>query len=370
LSWTLNWLLGFHRLGHEVYLVEKSGSWRNGCFDVSAGVMSDDCSFGVAAVQQLLERHDLRDRFCFVNWAGTYHGLPRGQMQELFRSADLFVDISGGVVHPVEETWLSEAAGARLRVCVDGEPGYTQMKMETTAAKGLTLAEYDHYYTVGGNLSTDKSTAPTAGKQWRATFDPVNPDLLRILPPPPDAPFTTVMAWQSHKPVVYGGNTYGQKDVEFAKFIGLPRLTSAAMEIAVAGQNVPRERLRALNWRVRDSHTATSTYDRFVEYIQASRGEFTVCKNVFVATNTGWFSDRSAVYLASGRPVVMQETGFSDWLPCGLGLFAVKTADEAAQAIDVIQCDFDRQSRAAREIACEYLSAPKVVAKILRDVGL
>jgi len=370
LSWMLNWVLGFRGLGHDVWLVEKSGSWRNGCYDVRSGTMGDDCTYGFSAVEDLMARHGMRNRFCFVNWEGKYFGLSRERTRELFESADLFVDLSGTVVHPVDETWRREAVDATLCVCVDGEPGYTQMRMEKLAAQGLPLAEYDRYYTVGGNIGTARCAAPTAGKQWRPTFDPVVPELFPLLPPPSDAPYTTVMAWQSHKPIVFGGQTYGQKDVEFVKFEHLPRLTSAPLEIAVAGTNVPREQLRELGWTVRDSHAVTATYDGFVDYIRASRGEFTVCKNVFVATNTGWFSDRSAAYLASGRPVVMQETGFSNHLPCGRGLFAVRTAEEARAAIEVIEGDFVRHSRAAREIAVEYLSASRVVGRMLGELGL
>jgi hypothetical protein len=370
LSWTLNWLLGFHRLGHDVHLVEKSGSWRNGCFDLPKGIMSDDCSFGIETVKALLARHGLEDRFCFVNWNGDFYCRTGEEMREVFRSADLFVDLAGSLAHPVHESWIGEAAETGVRVCVDGEPGYAQMKLELNIAAGLQVPQYDYYYTVGGNVGTARSTAPTVGKQWRGTFDPVNVDLFPMVPAPTDAPFTTVMAWQSHRPVEYKGRTYGQKDVEFVKFIDLPQRTSTELEIAVGGNNVPRERLRDVGWRVRDSHAVTATYDAFGDYIRASRGEFAVCKNVFVATNTAWFSDRSAAYLASGRPVVMQETGFSDYLPCGRGLFAVKTAEEAAAAIDAIQSKYEEQSQAAREIAATHLSATTVVGKILADIGI
>ena len=370
LSWTLQWLVGLHRLGHEVHLVEKCGSFPNACYDIWRNVMSDDPSCGIAAMRSLMSRLGLKESITFVDASGRHHGLSAREIKELFAASDLYLDISGGFFLPLEDTWDALAATAGTRVCVDGEPGYTQMKMTKRLAEGGALPGYDHYFTVGTNVGSDSCGVPLAGKHWRATFDPVNLDLFDASPPPVGAPFTTVMAWQSHAPLEFDGRVYGQKDVEFARFMELPRMTQAPLEIAVGGKKVPLEELRSSHWRVRDSHQVTSTFDSFVKYIAESRGEFTVCKNVFVATTSGWFSDRSAAYLASGRPVVMQDTGFSKHLPCGAGLFAVNTAEEAAAAIQEIQGDWMRQSRMAREIAAGHLSAPVVLRKLLGEIGL
>jgi hypothetical protein len=178
------------------------------------------------------------------------------------------------------------------------------------------------------------------------------------------------MSWQAHEPIEFAGTTYGQKDVEFVKFMDLPRRTLAPVEIAVAGKHVPVEQLAGSGWRLRNAHAVTLSFDSWKNYIQASKGEFSVCKNVFVATNSGWFSDRSAVYLASGRPVVMQDTGFSTHLPCGRGLFAVHTVEEAAAAIDEINSDYEQHAKWARVIASEYLDTPKVLRRFLRELGL
>ena len=138
----------------------------------------------------------------------------------------------------------------------------------------------------------------------------------------------------------------------------------------MAGKDVPERRLREAGWTVRNAHAVTTSFDRFWDYIRRSRGEFSVCKHVFVATHSGWFSDRSAAYLASGRPVVMQDTGFSQHLPIGRGLFAVNTVEEAAAAIDEIEGDYDAHSRAAREIAEEHLEATKVLGRMLNELGV
>jgi hypothetical protein len=362
LSWTLQWLLGFRRLGHDVYLVERSG-YPNSCFDPAREVMSDDCSHGTAAVDTFLGRYDLGDRWCFVDAGGRYHGLSQGRVRELFASAELFVDLG------THGAWLPEADDVGCRVLIDGEPGARQMKMEKRSAAGEPLPVYDFYYSNGANVGTGRSSAPTAGKPWRPIYNPVLPELFKRRPVPADAPFTTVMNWKPHKPVTFRGAVYGQKDVEFARFLDLPRRTAVPLEVAVAGK-VPCEQLRAAGWRVRNALGVTLSFDAYRDYIHASRGEFSVCKNVYVTTGSGWFSDRSAAYLAAGRPVVLQETGFSDRLPCGRGLFAVRTVEEAAAAIDTVCGDYERHSRWASEIAQEYLSAPRVLKRFLEDIGV
>lgn len=362
LSWALQWLVGFQRLGHDVYFVEKAG-FSDSCFDPQKNVMSNDCAFGVATIGRLLSRFGLKDKFCYVDYSGRYYGMSRRQIEAVFRSADLFVDMG------THGAWLSEASRTQVRILVDGEPGYHQIKMEKALAAGQPIPQYDFYYTNGANIGTERSIAPTAGKPWGHVTNLVVTDMFTCVSVEPDAPFTTVMNWQSHEAIEHKDTTYGQKDMEFDKFTELPSLTRCPIEIAVAGKRIPKDSLEKLGWRIRDAHVVTKSIGTYTDYIAASRGEFSVCKNVFVAMNTGWFSDRSAAYLASGRPVVLQETGFGEHLPTGLGLFAVRTSEQAAAAIETIISDYDRHSQAAREIAREFLDSEKVLAGLLREIG-
>jgi len=359
LSWVLQWLVGFQRLGHDVYFVEKA-CWPNACYDPSSDTMGDDCSYGVTMLASLLCRFGLNDRWCFVDAASNYHGIGRQRIEETLASADLFVDMG------THGSWLPEAADTRVKVFADGDPGYTQMR---AISQEEDLGAYDHFYTVGRNVGTDRSTVPTMGKAWRPMFDPVVVDLFPLRPVLAQAPFTTIMAWQSYGAIEYEGHVYGAKDREFMRFIDLPRLTSMPMEVALSGDRVPVERLQAAGWRVENPLAMTATWDRFRDYLAESRGEFTVCKNFYVATNSGFFSDRSAAYLASGRPVVMQDTGLNGHLPCGRGLFAVRSVEEAADAIAQIAGDYDQHSRWAREIAREHLDASAVLRSFLGELG-
>jgi len=360
LSWALQWLVGFQRLGHDVYFVEKSG-WPRSCYDPAHDVMSDDCSYGIETLVSHLKPFGLQDRWCYVDAAGVYHGLSRDRINEVFGSADLFVDMG------THGTWLPEAARSGRRVLIDGDPGYTQMR---AFKHEEDLGEYDHYYSVGRNVGTDVCTVPTLGLTWRPIFDPVVVDLFPPRPVSDRAPFSTVMGWQSYSPVEYLGTTYGAKDQEFEKFIDLPRLTGATLELAVGGEGVPATRLRRAGWRLRNPLKVTRSAESFRAFIARSRGEFSVNKNFYVATNSGFFSERSAAYLASGRPVVMQDTGFSRHLPCGQGLFAVRTVEEAAAAIDTVTADYARQSAWAREIAREHLDAGVVLRDLLTELGV
>jgi hypothetical protein len=364
MSWVLQWLVGLKRLGHDVYFVEKA-CWPNACFDPATGTMGDDCAQGTSALHALLSEFDLERHWCFVDAHDTYHGLSRCAVQGLFQTADVYVDLG-----LAQGEWQQESAAAALRVVVDSDPCYTQSLWEHCLIEAQPLPEYDLYFSVGRNVGTAQSAAPTAGKTWRHVFNPVNVDLFPVEPSDGAAPFTTIMSWQSSQPIRFNGTTYGQKDVEFRKFIGLPRLVSTPLEIAVSGARVPTEELQEAGWRVRASVGLTLSFAGFKDYIARSAGEFSVCKNVYVASQTGWFSDRGAAYLASGRPVVMQDTGFSSHLPCGRGLFAVSSPEEAAAALQEIAGDWPRHSRWAREIAEDCLDAPKVLGGFLREIGL
>jgi hypothetical protein len=235
---------------------------------------------------------------------------------------------------------------------------------------GPPLPDYDFYFSNGANIGTPHSTAPTAGKSWGAVFNPVVTDLFPVSPPPANAPFTTVMNWQSHPPLEYEDREYGQKDVEFEKFMNLPAGLIVPMEVAVSGQNVPVAELKDAGWRMQDAQERTISFDTYRDYIRISRGEFSVAKNIFVALQTGWFSDRSAAYLASGRPVILQDTGFSRHLPTGEGLFAVSSLEEAAAAATKIQSNFKHHSQKARQIAEEHLSFHKILGKFLRELNI
>jgi len=363
LSWVIQWLVGLRDLGHEVFLVEAA-SYPDSCYDPIRDEMTSDPTYGLRVLDETLAAMGLRDCWSFRDAAGTHHGAGRSRLYRQFAAADVFIDMG------THGAFADEAATSACSVLLDGEPAATQMKRAQRSAEGFEVTAYDAFFTVGQNVGTSVSTAPTAGVAWKHVFYPVSCGRVAVSAPPRDAAFTTVMSWSAHDRISWNGSTYGAKDIEFEKFMLLPTLTGAPVELSVAGRSIPHDRLAAAGFRVRDAHAVSLRLDDFRAYIAGSLGEFSVAKNVFVATRSGWFGDRAAAYLAAGRPVVMQETGFSSHLPTGRGLFAVETAEEAAAAMDEVSRDYATHSAAARSIALEYLDTTVVLPKFLAEVGL
>jgi hypothetical protein len=363
LSNTLQYLFGLVKLGHDVYFVEQS-EYETACYDPGQNRMANDCRYGIEHVSALLSRFGLTDRWCFRDFDGNYFGLSKKQVEELFETADLFID------YGAHGSWNEAAHETPLTVLIDGEPGTTQMKMCLKTEQGQALPDYDFYYTVGQNVGEENCTVPEAGKTWRKIFHPVDTEQFSHVQENPRGAYSTVMNWKSRENLEFRGTVYGHKDVEFDKFLVLPNKAPVPFEIAVAGTNIPESELVKNHWNIRNAHQITLTYDSFIDFIAESRGEFSVCKNTFVATNSGWFSDRSAAYLACGKPVVVQDTGFGAPLPVGQGLFAVRTVDEAVEAIAEIESDYTHHSKCARAIACDCLDSQKVIRKFIRELGI
>jgi glycosyltransferase involved in cell wall biosynthesis len=183
--------------------------------------------------------------------------------------------------------------------------------------------------------------------------------------------FTTVGAWRDYGYLELNGMTLGPKVEEFTKFIDLPRVAGEQLELALAidDDDPDRELLGAHGWRLEDP-ARVRTPSMFRDYVAGSLGEFSCAKGGYVGTRSGWFSDRSACYLAAGRPVVLQDTGFEDVLPVGDGLFAVRDVDEAAAAIAEVRSEYERHRRGARELAREYFDAERLMARMLEESGI
>lgn len=367
LSCFLQWLVGLNRLGCEVVLVENA-NYANACFDPITRTVSDNPGAGLRSLCSLLQPHGLAKRICFIDVEGRHHGMSEAELEAAFSCADAFVDLG------THGSLLDRLPHGCTRVLVDGEPGFRQIAWEAQANEGRERPVYDHYFTNGGCVGKAGYDGPLCGEDWIPVWNPVVLDLFPVTPPSAVAAFTTVMNWQAHKIIRWRGREYGQKDVEFAAFMGLPRRCRSACEVAVsrggAGGEVPLKDLAENGWRITDAVEISLTVDRYLGYIRDSLGEFSVCKHVFRATRSGWFSDRSAAYLASGRPVVLLDTGFSKLLPTGLGLYAVNDVAEAADAMDAILENPERESTAAREIAAAHLAHDVVLPSFLSKIGL
>jgi len=257
---------------------------------------------------------------------------------------------------------------------LDTDPGFTQFGMPevpTPSSPGCASPyDFQFHFTIGERIGQPDCPIPTHGLRWRPTRWPIALELVPAQFTPEAKYFTTVMSWSSRRPILYKGEQYGQKDIEFLRLIDLPQRIGPVFEIALAGSYAPREKIAAAGWKLVDPLKVTATPQTYRDYIAQSRGEFGVAVNLEVKARSGWFGDRTAAYLASGKPVVVQDTGFSEILPCGEGLFAFRDEAGVRDAVETINKDYRRHCDAARRVAEDYFDADKVLGEMLRACGL
>jgi hypothetical protein len=369
-SWDyLAYVDGFRRLGAEVLYLEDTGGW---FYQPQARTFTADSGGNLTYLERALADVDAAD----LAWAvrapdGTLHGPAAARVSVFCRSADLFLNVSGAC-------WLrDDYRGARRTAYLDTDPGFTQATLqavergtasETQRFSAALVRAHDRFLTYAGAIDDPGCGVPHCGLAWRPTRQPVVLDRWRVATPPPGAAYTTVMSWAHGRPAPrIDGVERAGKDVELLRFLELPSRVGVPLELAVSGEP-PRGQLAAHGWRVVDAEPISRTMAAYQDYVRGSRGEWSVAKQVYVALGSGWFSGRSAAYLASGRPVVAQDTGWSARHPTGEGLFAFGSLDEAAAAVAAIEADYARHAAAARAVAeCEF-DARRVLTQLLRDV--
>ncbi|MDA8308589.1 MAG: hypothetical protein M0Z81_17425 [Deltaproteobacteria bacterium] len=363
----LHYLTGLRRLGWDVYYVEDSSRW---VFDLKDFELTPDASANIELVAPVLERHGFSGKWAFrgAYEGGKCYGMNEGQLGRLYKEADALLNVTAS------QELREEHMAIPRRVYVESDPFNVQVKVLEGDVKTLNaLSAHDIHFSFGENLGQPDCDLPVEFVTWRPTRQPVLMDLWQNpYPPAGDSLYSTITTWKNKgKDLTFRGETYyWTKDREFLKIIDLPKRRPAGFELATQVDEQTRRLLSENGWRLADSMHISSDIDRYREYIQKSRGEFTVTKDQVVRPRTGWFSDRSACFLAAGRPVITQETGFSKFLPTGKGLFGFSTMDEILAAVDVIESDYEGSCKAAREIAQEFFAAEKVLGKLMSEAGL
>ncbi len=352
----LQYVLGLRRLKHDAYFFEEFG-WPNSCYDYANDRISDDATWGAHVIRRLMRRFDLNHRWVYRDADGKYHGLSANRMHEIISSADLLLNLSGA-------TWFDEFERIPYRMFVDRDPGFTQFGCANDAKILQRLTRrHTHFSIFAVRIGQTGCPVPTLGLRWHPTRQPVVLSEWPMQFDPHAKTFTTVMTWDAYGSIRYQGQVYGPKGTEFLKIIKLPSRTSQPLEVAVG--EALHKKIAAHGWHVNNSVVVSRTPETYRDYIQKSRGEFSIAKHCYVKTRSGWFSDRSAVYLATGKPVVVQETGFSDWLPLGEGLLAFSNEDEALAALERVNGDYRRHCEAARAIALEFFDSDRVLRDLL-----
>jgi hypothetical protein len=359
----LHYLVGLRALGFDPYFYEDTAYYAD-CFDPATGNMHVSPDAGVTFATDFFARFGFADRWVFWD-AGRdrYHGLRAGDTATLLREAKLVLTLAA-------VTRLGRQPGQR-KVFIDIDPGFTQLRV-TAGEAGLCelLAEHDRHFTIGENVGTRACPIPTDRFEWLPTRQPIALDLWTPLPADPAAAYTTVGRWdEQRRDVHFRGEVYTwRKRVEWMKFLELPACTGERFAPAMDVDKTPADAalLRRHGWEITDPILVSRDALAYRDFIRSSKGEFTVAKDLNVRLATGWFSDRGACYLAAGRPVVTQDTGFGHVLPVGRGLFAVHGVEDAAAPFATIAADYSAHAQAAQQIAASHFDARRVVADLIR----
>jgi hypothetical protein len=365
---TLQYLIGLQRLGFDVYYVEDHGMPPNMFCDETD---LDGTRRAAEFIHRTLDGHGFGRRWSYHVWSGEepYRGLSEGEIASAFAKAQAVINLSGGTVpRPLHR-------GKGAFIYLETDPVAPQIELHNgLRATEEFMAAHTAHFTFGENLGAPDCLVPVPPSplMFYPTRQPIVLDLWST-----DAPagefFTTIANWrQPERQMTLDGEVYHwSKHYEFMKFIDLPQRTTQRFELALSSfEESDREMLEGRGWRVRRALDFSQDPDHYRAYIAQSRGEWTVAKDQNVRLRSGWFSDRAATYLASGRPVVTQETGFSNVLPTGCGLFAFSSMDECVQAIEEINSDYGRHSRGAAEIARESFSHDVVLPRMLEQAGV
>jgi hypothetical protein len=361
----LSWALGLRRLGLDVCFVEQIDA--ADCVDTGGLPAPVERSTNLAWFRSVTQRFDLADSSALVWDGGTSAaGIPMEELLDRVETAGLLVNISGNL------RARRIVSRVRRRAYIDLDPGFTQF-WHAQGVRGAQLDGHDLYYTVGTEIGSPGCPIPAHGIQWRPIRQPV---VLEHWPVQEGQPslFTTVANWRGpYGPVVTGTRRYGLKVHEFRRYVAVPQHAPGIFELALnihPADESDRRLLLDHGWHLVDPREVVGNPERFRAYVAASGAEFSVAQGIYVETASGWFGDRSTRYLASGKPVLVQDTGFRRSLPVGEGLMAFSTMTEAVEGAMAIASDYQRHVRAARSLAEEYFDSDRVLAQLLADADV
>jgi hypothetical protein len=353
----MQYLHGLLALGHDVFYLEECGeeSW---VYHWEAEQMTTDLEYPTAYLRECLEPLGLGARWIYRAGERSV-GMPLDEFLDVCARADLLL------IHCTPlALWRAEYDRPRRRIFVDTDPGFTQISLANGHADVTqTVERCEHLFTIGQRIGAPDCPIPTCGRTWLKTVNPVSLPHWPVEENGSGAHFTSIVQWRGYREVTYGGVLYGQRDREFPKFIGLPRLTGQPLRVALSGGQP--ESLAQHGWDVVPGWVASRTPGAYRTFIRESRAEFSVAKHGYVLGRTGWFSDRSVCYLASGRPALVEDTGIGDWLPVGEGVLTFRDVPEALRGIEAVNADYERHRRAARRLAEEYFATDRVLPRIL-----
>lgn len=357
----LQYILGFKRLGHQVFFVEPIDP-----SNVHPSGPSLANSSNAAYLAKVARQFGLQDSWALLDErTRETAGIDYAQVAAIAARADVLINISGMLTRPD----LLERIP--LRVYLDLDPCFNQL-WQATQGVDMHMDGHTHFVTVGLAVGQPTCSVPTCGFDWMPTLQPVVLEHWRPAESIAYDALTTVANWRGYGSITANGVFYGQKAHSLRRFMDLPRRTQDQFALALAIHPDETKDLAALHenhWELLDPLRVAGTPDDYREFIRTSRAEFGIAKQGYVISRCGWFSDRSVGYLASGRPVIAQETGFSRYLPTGEGLFAFETTGHVLDSLENLRGDYTRHCLAARELAESYFDSDRVLTRLLDSVG-
>jgi hypothetical protein len=365
-AWVVaSWVRGLQRLGFTVYFVEQIG--RDGCVGAAGGPASFEESLNLAYFRRVMDAFGLARTAALVYDGGERtDGLTYRELVDVAGEASLLINVTGHL------TLKPVMAAIRRKAYLDLDPGFTQL-WHADGHPGARLEGHDVYFTIGENIGTPGCPIPTSSIPWRTTRQPVVLDDWPVCEARGPERFTSVTSWRGpYGRVTHAGRTFGLKAHEFRRVIELPQRAPHTFELAVAIEPADEPdlmRLRQHGWRIVDPRQVAAEPATFRQYVQESSAEFCVAQGVYADTGSGWFSDRTVRYLASGKPVLVQDTGFGRTYPVGEGLVAFRTVDDAVAGAARIARDYAMHCRAARALAEEYFDSTRVLRAFLEHAG-
>jgi hypothetical protein len=359
----LQYVLGLVSLGFNVLFVEDSQDYP-ACYHPPSFQFITDPSYGLCFLQTIFEKHDLKDKWAYFDYHNNqWHGKSKQQLELLVNEADIFINLSGK--DPLREHFQN----IPIRVFIDTDPAFTQIRHLTEPTAMDIAKKHNRFFSFGENFGKAGCQIPDDGFKWLPTRQPVmmnawkNTSSLNG-----KEKWTTVMQWDSYKTREFDGKKFGMKSLSFDAYIDLAKKVDDGIELALGNMDAPRAELVGAGWSIVDPFPISLTPEAYQFYIYQSKGEWSVAKHGYVISNSGWFSERSACYLASGKPVVVQDTGFSNLFETGTGLISFSNLDEAISAIQKIREDYKLHCRYAREIAQGNFNSDAVLTSLLNNI--
>jgi hypothetical protein len=366
--------LGLKMMGHDVYYIEDTMLYP---VYQKSGDQWDDCAFGVEYLKKSMEDFGLADRWAYRDVAsGKTYGMSENELNTLCQTADVLINVSSSLFFREEYNQIP------VKILIDTDPMFTQyqyhQKMQAGGKEAEVARQYmnshTHFFTFGLNIGKPDCRIPQFEFPWFTTKKPICLKYWeRAMPNDPEYGFTSIMNWTERPDFDFEGESWGQKNKEFQKFLDLPSRSGAKFELII---NRPKDQktaesmeyLRSHGWDVLSPDHLISDMDHYRSFVQSSLAEFSITKETYIKSNSGWFSGRSAVYLASGRPVITQDTRWSAYIPSGAGVLAINNLEDALEAVNEISGNYAYHARAAKNIAHEYFDSFKVLGDILDHI--